>query len=142
MFVGRTGFRERHFRTFLGRSVGFRRRTNAALVHRDPLCLTEIGNLVLGYAESIFSLGSELMATVRGGEGQRVQQLRVGAVATLSRNFQQNFLRPVIGLEPIQLVLESASLEDLLERLRVHKLDLILSNRPVTADAQPSTRSA
>lgn len=107
--------------------------------HRS-LRLTEVGNLVLGYAESIFSLGSELMATVRGGEGQRVQQLRIGAVATLSRNFQQNFLRPVIGLERIQLVLESASLEDLLERLRVHKLDLLLSNRPVTTDTQQPWR--
>ena len=104
------------------------------------LSLTEVGHLVLGYAESIFSLSNELMATVRGGEGQPVQQLRIGAVATLSRNFQQNFLRPVIGLEPIQLVLESASLEDLLERLRVHKLDLILSNRPVNADAQQPWR--
>ena len=112
------------------------------LFDRDgrALCLTEVGNLVLGYAESIFSLGSELLATVSGGEGQRVQQLRVGAVATLSRNFQQNILRPVMGLEPIQLVLESASLEDLLERLRVHKLDLILSNRPVTADAHQPWR--
>jgi hypothetical protein len=35
LFVGRTGFRGGHFRTFLGRSVGFRRRTNAALVHRE-----------------------------------------------------------------------------------------------------------
>lgn len=104
------------------------------------LRLTEVGNLVLGYAESIFNLSNELMATVRGGEGQPVQQLRVGAVATLSRNFQQNFLRPVIGLETIQLVLESASLDDLLERLRVHKLDLILSNRPVTTDTQQPWR--
>lgn len=113
-----------------------------ALFDRDgrSLRLTEVGILVLGYAESIFNLGSELMATVRGGEGQAVQQLRVGAVATLSRNFQQNFLRPVIGQEQIQLVLESASLEYLLERLRVHKLDLILSNRPVTTDTQQPWR--
>lgn len=113
-----------------------------ALFDRDgrSLRLTEVGSLVLGYAESIFSLGSELMATVRGGEGQAVQQLRVGAVATLSRNFQQNFLRPVIDQEEIQLVLESASLEYLLERLRVHKLDLILSNRPVIADNQQPWR--
>jgi LysR family transcriptional activator of nhaA len=113
-----------------------------ALFDRDgrSLRLTEAGTLVLGYAESIFSLGSELMSTIQGGEGQDVQQLRVGAVATLSRNFQQNFLRPVIGQEKIQLVLESASLEYLLERLRVHKLDLILSNRPVMTDTQQQWR--
>lgn len=98
--------------------------------------LTEVGMLVLGYAESIFDLGAELLETVRGGEGVEQGELRVGAVATLSRNFQQNLLRPVIGDEDLHLVIESASLDELIERLRVHKLDLILSNRPVTADGQ------
>ena len=100
------------------------------------LRLTEVGSLVLGYAESIFNLGAELMETVRGSNGQEMPELRVGAVATLSRNFQQNLLRPVIGDENLHLVIESASLEELIGRLRVHKLDLILSNRPVTADDQ------
>ncbi|WP_206212247.1 LysR family transcriptional regulator [Wenzhouxiangella sp. XN79A] len=98
------------------------------------LQLTEVGTLVLGYADSIFNLGAELMETVRAGEGQDLPELRVGAVATLSRNFQQNLLRPVIGDEHLHLVIESASLAELIERLRVHRLDLILSNRPVTSD--------
>lgn len=104
------------------------------------LKLTEFGNLVLGYAEGIFTLGSELMSVVQGGEGQQAPQLRVGAVATLSRNFQENFLQPVLGIESLQLVLESASLEELLERLRVHRLDLILSNRPVANDGHEPWR--
>jgi LysR family transcriptional activator of nhaA len=103
---------------------------------RRALRLTEVGSLVLGYADSIFNLGAELVETVRGGDGRDVPELRVGAVATLSRNFQQNLLRPVIGDEDLHLVIESASLAELIERLRVHKLDLILSNRPVTADGQ------
>jgi len=100
------------------------------------LILTEVGALVLGYADSIFNLGAELMETVRGGNGENPPELRVGAVATLSRNFQQNLLKPVIGDDHLRLIIESASLAELLERLRVHKLDLILSNRPVTADDQ------
>ncbi len=100
------------------------------------LRLTEVGSLVLGYAEGIFNLGAELLETVRGGDGHEMAELRVGAVATLSRNFQQNLLRPVIGDEDLHLVIESASLEELIGRLRVHKLDLILSNRPVTSDDQ------
>ena len=100
------------------------------------LQLTEVGARVLGYAESIFDLGAELLETVRGGDGGERAELRVGAVATLSRNFQQNLLRPVIGDEDLHLVIESASLSELIERLRVHKLDLILSNRPVTSDDQ------
>jgi LysR family transcriptional activator of nhaA len=98
------------------------------------LSLNEFGNLVLGYAEGIFTLGNELMAVVQGGEGAQAPQVRIGAVATLSRNFQENFLRPIMDTENLQLVIESASLEELLERLRVHRLDLILSNRPVAND--------
>ncbi|MDX1696244.1 MAG: LysR substrate-binding domain-containing protein [Ketobacteraceae bacterium] len=108
-----------------------------ALFNRDgrSLRLTEVGHLVLEYAESIFNLSTELMAIMASGELQRVQHLRIGAVATLSRNFQDNFLSPVIGAAEIRLVIESASLEELLERLKVHKLDLILSNSPVATDS-------
>jgi LysR family transcriptional activator of nhaA len=95
---------------------------------------------VLGYAEGIFNLGRELISSVSGGEGQASQQLRIGAVATLSRNFLENFLRPAFDDTQLLLVLESASLEELLERMRVHKLDLILSNRPVVPDMQHSWR--
>lgn len=104
------------------------------------LRLTEVGAVVLDYAEGIFALGSELMATVGSGEGQKTQLLRVGAVATLSRNFQENFLRPVISMEDTRLVLESGSPDELLARLAVHKLDLVLSNRPVVAEAQQPWR--
>ncbi|HEY9034689.1 MAG TPA: LysR substrate-binding domain-containing protein [Pseudomonadales bacterium] len=99
------------------------------------LRLTEVGHLVLEYAESIFNLGSEMLSIVESGELQQVQRLRIGAVATLSRNFQENFLRPVIGEANVRLVIQSASLEELLEQLRIHKLDLILSNRPVVTDS-------
>ena len=104
------------------------------------LRLTEVGHLVLEYAESIFSLGSELLALTESGELQRLQRLRIGSVATLSRNFQENFLRPVIGEAEVKLVISSASLEELLEHLRIHKLDLILSNRAVAADTSTPWR--
>jgi LysR family transcriptional activator of nhaA len=104
------------------------------------LKLTEVGYVVLGYADGIFALGTELVAAVTAGEGQKVQRLRVGGVANLSRNFQENFLRPLMDLEDVHLVLESGSLEELLARLAVHKLDLVLSNRPVTADGEQPWR--
>tara|TARA_R110002110_G_scaffold409480_1_gene631839 strand:- start:4550 stop:5461 length:912 start_codon:yes stop_codon:yes gene_type:complete len=112
------------------------------LFSRDgrSLRLTEVGHLVLEYAESIFSLGSELLALTESGELQRLQRLRIGSVATLSRNFQENFLRPVIGEAKVKLVIRSASLEELLEQLRVYRLDLILSNRAVAADTSTPWR--
>ena len=99
------------------------------------LKLTEIGHVVLEYAESIFNLGSELLSLTESGDFLQLRRLRVGSVATLSRNFQENFLRPIISEPEIRLEIRSATLEELLELLRMHKLDVILSNRAVVSDS-------
>lgn len=98
------------------------------------LALTEFGATVLDYADAIFGLGQELMASARGGAGAPVQHLRVGAVATLSRNFLENLLRPLFNTPGIRLALQSGSLEELLTCLQVHNLDVVFSNRPVLAE--------
>ena len=103
------------------------------------LLLTEAGQLVLDYADSIFALGSELQMTLQGAL-QANRQLRVGAVATLSRNFQENLLRPFLGRAELRITLESGSLGELLERLALHKLDVVLTNQAVSSDAQRSWR--
>ena len=103
------------------------------------LLLTEAGRLDLDYAESIFALGNELQMTLQGAQ-QANQQLRIGAVATLSRNFQENLLRTFLGRRDVRITLESGSLGELLERLALHKLDVVLSNTPVSTDAQHSWR--
>lgn len=99
------------------------------------LQLTEAGRLALGYAESIFATGAELTALLREGRRDERQVLRIGAVATLSRNFQENFLRPLLERADVELVLHSGGLADLLARLRVHTLDLVLSNQRVHASS-------
>lgn len=103
------------------------------LREKRSLKLTEVGRVILGYADGIFSLGNEMISALSTGEGQKTQQLRVGAVATLSRNFQENFLRGILETDDVRLVLESGTLEELVSRLALHKLHLVLSNRPVSA---------
>lgn len=98
------------------------------------LQLTEAGRVALAYADTIFAAGNELVATLRDGQRLERQMLRIGAVATLSRNFQENFLKPLLQRADVELVLHSGSLPELLARLSVHTLDLVLSNRPVQAD--------
>lgn len=109
-----------------------------ALFRREGrgLQLTEAGRLALTYAETIFATGNELSALMKGGEFQKRQIVRIGAVATLSRNFQENFVRPLLKLNDVEIVLQSGTLADLLTRLSVHSLDLVLSNRHVHRDAQ------
>ncbi|MBS0376258.1 MAG: LysR family transcriptional regulator [Proteobacteria bacterium] len=100
------------------------------------LRLTPFGAVVLDYAESIFTLGQELMATVRTGEGRALQELKIGAVATLSRNFLENLLRPLFADKDLRLSVASGSLEELLARLQVHQLDVVFANRPAAVDAR------
>lgn len=100
------------------------------------LLLTEAGRIALGYAEQIFSTGSELLATLREGHRSSRQVLRIGAVATLSRNFQVSFVQPLLGRVDVELVLQSGSLGELLGRLATHTVDLVLTNRAVQGDAE------
>ncbi|MBX3463740.1 MAG: LysR family transcriptional regulator [Planctomycetes bacterium] len=102
--------------------------------------LTEAGRLALSYAETIFAAGDELMAVLQQGRSPARQVLRIGALATLSRNFQENFCRPLLSRTDVELVLQSGSLQELLARLRVHSLDLILSNRRVVSTADDPWR--
>ena len=105
------------------------------------LALSEAGRIALGYAETIHASGSELLATFRDGVRQARQVLRIGAVATLSRNFQESFVEPLFGRGDVTLVLQSGSLSELLTRLAAHNLDVVLSNRRVYADALHPWRS-
>jgi LysR family transcriptional activator of nhaA len=104
------------------------------------LTLTEAGRIALTYADTIAAAGNELMATLRAGRRQERQVLRVGAVATLSRNFQRAFLAPLVGQADVELVLHSGSLAELLARLSAHNLDLVLTNRRVQEDAATAWR--
>ena len=60
------------------------------------LTLTEAGRIALDHAETIFRTGEDLVARLKG-QAAAQQVLRIGAVATLSRNFQLGLLGPLIG---------------------------------------------
>lgn len=98
------------------------------------LVLTDTGQLVLSYAENIFGLGQEMLGRLQG-RSEGVIRLRVGSVATLSRNYQENWIRPLLTDASVVLTLESGMLEGLLERLVQHQLDVVLANEAVPANA-------
>lgn len=104
------------------------------------LVVTEAGQIALSYAEEIFTAGTELVVTLKQGRSDR-HPLRIGAVATLSRNFQESFVKPLLGRPDMRLRLVSGRLDDLLGRLAGHTLDLVLSNRAVAHDPEKAWRS-
>lgn len=98
------------------------------------LVLTEAGRLALDHADVIFANGEELLNTL-SSEGASLEVLRVGALSTLSRNFQIAFLNPLVGREQTSVVVRSGNLVDLLAQLEAHRLDVVLTNTAPPRDA-------
>ncbi len=103
--------------------------------------LTEAGQLALRYADSIFHTGDELMDTLRHQSPRARQVLRIGTVATLSRNFQWEFLKPLRARRDVQFVLRSGTVRDLIAQLRNHEVDVVLSNQAMRRDADTGHHS-
>ncbi len=100
------------------------------------LQLTEAGRIALDYANAIFRAGDELIGLMHGRSAAERQLLRIGAVSTLSRNFQLELVRSLVHRSDVELVLHSGSLSELLAQMHTHTIDLVLSNRPLPRDAQ------
>ena len=98
------------------------------------LVLTDTGQLALSYAENIFGLGREMLGRLQG-RSEGLVRLRVGSVATLSRNYLENWIRPLLADSTVTLALESGLQDDLLRRLLEHQLDVVLANEAVPAGA-------
>lgn len=98
------------------------------------LHLTEAGRIALDHADAIFATGAELLGTLRE-TGSARQVVRIGALATLSRNFQISFLRPLLHRSDVEIVLRSGSPLELLAGLQSLKLDVVLTNQTPASDA-------
>jgi len=103
--------------------------------------LTEAGKIALDYADTVFDAGKELVSTLQGGPLARRPILRVGALTTLSRNFQLDFLRPLAGRPDVELIVRSGTTKDLLAQLEAHALDVVLAHTPAPNDGRTSLRN-
>ena len=98
------------------------------------LYLTEAGRIALDRADTIFAAGEELIETLKE-TGRNRRAIRIGALATLSRNFQIEFLRPILGRTDVDMILRSGSTAELLRALETLNLDIVLLNQAPMADS-------
>ncbi len=111
------------------------------LRQNNRLQLTDTGRIVLDYADSIFRTGDELLTLLDRHAPGKLRTLTVGAVATLSRNFQLALLQPLIANDEVEVIVRSGSLRELLIQQEAHNLDLILSNQPVPRETAAGLHS-
>ncbi|MEW5977821.1 MAG: transcriptional activator NhaR [Acidobacteriota bacterium] len=98
------------------------------------LVLTDVGQVVYRYADEIFSLGSELVDTLKGRPVGRPLRLAVGIADSVPKMIAYCLLRPALALpEPVRLICSEDRPERLLAELSLHQLDLVLSDAPVSS---------
>jgi LysR family transcriptional activator of nhaA len=96
------------------------------------LVLSEMGHIVLEYADEIFSIGAELGQVVREQKSAGPSKLTVGIVNSIPKLIAERIVAPaLIDEDAVRIRCKEASLEQLLGELSVHKLDIVLSDQPM-----------
>ena len=95
------------------------------------LRLTEDGQRILGYAEQIFSLGNELVESLREDAMPRSTPFRVGIADSVPKMIAYRLVEPsMTENESIKLICREGRLAALLGDLAVHRLDMVIADRP------------
>ena len=104
------------------------------------LVLTDVGHLVLSYADEIFSAGRELMSAVKQGPGTRALRLSVGMTDALSKFIGFQILKPAFYFsQPVHVVCRQAEIGPLVNQLQAHRLDLVLADEPASSTLKAKT---
>ncbi|MDP3744935.1 MAG: transcriptional activator NhaR [Methylotenera sp.] len=104
--------------------------------------LTEAGQLALTYAEDIFQASNALEEMLRAGANERRRLFKVGISDAVPKSIAYQLLAPAMSLkEPIKIVCREGKLEPLLGELAIHRLDLVLADRPMPSEIDIKGRS-
>ena len=99
--------------------------------------LTEIGQLVFRYADEIFGLGQELADVLHNRTTEDRSRFLVGVQGALPKLIVHDLLRPALESEDqqFQVVCFEGKLNEMLGELALHRLDVVLADRPLAAEA-------
>jgi LysR family transcriptional activator of nhaA len=97
------------------------------------LVLTDVGRVVQGYAEDIFSRGREMLDVVKQRGGPAALTLAVGVSDALPKLVAWRLLQPALSLgREVRVVCRDGRHDRLLAELALHELDIVLSDAPAT----------
>jgi len=108
---------------------------------RRQLVLTDSGRMALEFAEDIFQRGDELRALLAAGKGTTAEVVRIGALSPLSKNLQYQLIQPCILAGSPKIRVIEGDYAELLENLRCHQIDLLISNLPPGGIATDGTHA-
>ena len=96
------------------------------------LVLTDVGRVVARYADEIFTLGREMVDTVKGRSTGQPVRLSVGIVDVVPKLVVKRLLEPALALEePVKIFCHEGSYDKLLADLALHSIDLLIADAPL-----------
>ena len=99
---------------------------------RRRLELTDIGRVVLSYADEIFTAGEELEGVLRHPSGGRRMLIRAGVVDAVPKSVAFRLLEPAVRLpEAPRIVCREGKLADLMAELAANRLDIVIADGPM-----------
>jgi LysR family transcriptional regulator, transcriptional activator of nhaA len=104
------------------------------------LALTETGRRVYGFAEEIFSLGQELLTSLKSMPASRDLKLNVGLADSVPKLVANEILKPVFHhTPPIHVICREGKVEDLLAQMAALRLDIVLADEPAPVSSKVRT---
>ncbi len=98
------------------------------------LVLTEAGTAALRQADQIFQLGQDLPGAVHDAVSAPTVRLTVGIADGLPKLVARRLMLPVFTDQALRLVCHVDEFDDLLGDLALHRLDVVLADRPAPAN--------
>jgi LysR family transcriptional activator of nhaA len=99
--------------------------------------LTERGEVVYRYAESIFAIGDELLDALADRPPGHNRRFVVGVADVLPKVATVKLLEPVLADPTVRLVVQESPPDHLLIRLENHALDAVLTDAPARPTVAP-----
>lgn len=98
------------------------------------LTLTDTGREVLNYAEEIFSLGQDLMSSVKQRPTLRPLRVHLGVADALPKLVAYRIIEPIFKLpQAVQVSCWETKVSDMLNDLAAHRLDVVLADQPASS---------
>ena len=97
--------------------------------------LTDTGRRLLSYAEEIFAISDDLLEAMRDQNTLKNVPFRIGVADSVSKSVAYKLVEPALKLgDTLRLVCREGRLTALLAELAIHRLDMIIADRPMPTD--------
>lgn len=104
------------------------------------LVLTETGQLVLNYADEIFSAGRELMNAVKQRPGKHPVRVNIGLTDAFPKLIAFQILRAAFRSEAaVHMICREGEIGPLVSHLQAHRLDIVLADEPASSALKAKT---